>query len=175
MFIGEFNSLYMSNRWRIDSTSTGSIFTTQNSILSDNRLSEGFQLLFGYNPLPGMAFETSILQHFNEYHCFVNDTSDQPAHTDFSLSFAINDSLIKYIRYGDIYLRQEHSGLYPGSSSWFSSWGFGFGASIITAPIVYGLGLDASISFSNLDMNFNNRVDPEDGLFRFSLGILRTF
>jgi hypothetical protein len=122
-----------------------------------------------------MAFETSIKQYFKDVKSFVGDTNDQPAHTDFLVSLTINDSLVKYIRYGELYLRQEHTGLFPQGSSWFSSWGFSCGASMITAPVIYGVGLNVGLSFSFLDMNFNNRVDSEDGLFQLSLGFSRTF
>jgi hypothetical protein len=175
MIMGQFHSYYMTSRLRIDSTSSENILTTQNSVLSNKRLAEGVQLFFGYNPHPGMAFETSIKQYFKDVKSFVSDTNDQPAHTDFMISLTVNDSLVNFLRYGDLYIRQEHAGLFPQSSSWFSSWGFSCGASMITVPVIYGIGLNAGFSFSFLDMNFNNRVDSEDGLFRLSIGFSRTF
>jgi hypothetical protein len=119
--------------------------------------------------------ELVLRQNFIERHSFVNDTAKQSPHTDFSVSLSVNDSLVKYIRFGEIYLRQQHTGLFPQGSSLFSSWGFCFGTSLVTEPFMYDICLNAGVSFSYLDMNFNNRVDSEDGLFQLSLGISRTF
>jgi hypothetical protein len=172
LITGQFNSFYMANRWRYVSSDvdTG---VTQNSILSPKRLCEGVSLGYAINPYKGMALEFSLRQNIIEKHTFSIDTVHMAPGTDISLSCCINDSLFKPVRFGELFITQGHSGLYPPHSSMFSSWEFYAGAAVETNPLYFGISLNGTISFQFLDMNFNNRIDPEDGMLSFSIGFSR--
>ncbi|MGB7568796.1 MAG: hypothetical protein WBM07_13130 [Chitinivibrionales bacterium] len=177
LIAGQFNSYYMSNRWRIDSTENGDTLVTQNSMLSSKRLCQGINLLFGISPYTGMALQVSLRQNFVENHSFdtsyVHDTTKLSPGTDLSLSLCVNDSLIKLVKYGEIYLRHDHTGIFPPRSTLFSSWGFSTGLTIITNPIIFGVSLNGDLGFSFLDMNKNNRIDAGDAVFKFSISLMR--
>jgi hypothetical protein len=176
---GQFNSYYMSNRWRIDSTENGDTLVTQNSMLSPRRLCQGMSVLFGITPYKGTDLQFSLRQNFVESRSFdtayVHDTTKLGPGTDLSFSLCINDSLIKQIKYGALYVRHDHTGIFPPKSSLFSSWGFSTGLNIITNPIIFGVSVDGDIGFCFLDMNKNNRVDAGDTMLKFSIGFTRGF
>ena len=172
---GQFNSFYMANRWRIDSTGYGDTLFSQNTILSKKRSCNGLSLFFAINPIKGAALEASLRQNFSNKNSFQYDSAASGPGTDFSLSFSINDSLFKALRFGKVYIRQEHTGLYPPRSSAFSSWEFSAGAEVLSRPLFYGIAVDGDVSFGFLDMNSNNIVDPGDAIFRFSIGFSRGF
>jgi hypothetical protein len=172
---GQFNSFYMANRWSTFHSSLGDTLVTQNSILSPNRICHGLKLSFAINPHKGAMFEVTLRQNVIEHNTFSNDATKAKVGTDFSLSFCMNDSLFKPIRFGELYVRQEHSGLYPPHSSLFSSWEFSIGAAVVTHPLYYGISIDAGLSFCLLDMNFNNRIDPGEGMLDFSIGLSKGF
>jgi hypothetical protein len=176
---GQFNSYYMSNRWRIDSTGSGDTLITPNSMLSSKRLCQGLSMLFGITPFKGMDLQVSLRWNFIEKHSFdtlyVHDTTKLGPGTDLSLSLCVNDSLIKILKYGAIYLRHDHTGIFPPKSTLFSSWGFSTGLSIVTNPIIFGVSLDGDIDFSFLDMNKNNMIDAGDAMLKFSIGFTRAF
>ena len=174
---GQFNSFYMANRWRADSSADSDTLLTQNTILSDRRECEGLAFSFAVNPLKGTALEISLRQNLREKHSFASraDTLSANPGTDISLSLSINDSLFKAVRFGEVYLRQEHTGLYPPRSSFFSSWEFQTGVAVTTNPVFFGIALDADISMGFLDLNLNNQIDPGDILLTFSIGFTRSF
>lgn len=179
LIAGQFNYYYMSNRWRIDSTQSGDTLVTQNTMLSTKRLCEGIIALFAINPYRGLSLEVGLRLNVAEKNTFsaayVQDTSKLSPGVDFSLSVRTNDSLIKAIKYGELYLRQDHTGLYPPRSTVFSSWGFSTGLRAISNPLAFGISLDAEVSFSFLDLNNNNKIDPGDMLLNFSIGFMRGF
>jgi hypothetical protein len=173
LIAGQFNSAYLANRWRIIGSLGADSLVSQNTLLSEKRLCQGMDLSFAINPYKGTALEVALRQNFREKRNFLMDTADMTPGTDFSLSLCMNDSLFKPIRFGELYVRQEHSGLYPPRSRLFSSWEFSAGAAVTTHPLYFGISLDASVSFQFLDMNFDNRIGPGDGLLAFSIGFLR--
>jgi hypothetical protein len=170
---GQFNSFYMANRWRAIGPSYADTLVTQNSILSPDRLCHGLNLAFAINPHKGAMLEVTLRQNFLEKNTFSRDSTKMSAGTDFSLSFCMNDSLFKPLRFGELYVRQEHCGLYPPHSSLFSSWEFSVGAAAVTHALYFGISLDVNVSFCLLDMNFNNRIDPGEGMLEFSIGLSR--
>jgi hypothetical protein len=179
LIAGEFNYYYMSNRCRIDSSFIGDTLITANAMLSPKRMCEGVSALFGIDPYRGTSLEVGLRLNFAEKNTFnpayVQDTSKLSPGMDLSFSFRTNDSLIKAIKYGEIYLRHDHTGLYPPRSGLFSSWGFSTGLRAVSNPIAFGISLDGEVSFSFLDLNSNNRIDPGDMLLNFSIGIMRGF
>ncbi len=172
---GQFNAAYRGNRWRLFGVQGTDTLATQNTILSDKRLCQGANLSVGFNPYKGMALELSLRQNIHESHTFTIDSTKLGPGTDISFSLCIDDSLLKPVRFGELYVRQEHSGLYPPHSALFASWEFIAGASVSTHPIYFGISLDADASFRFLDMNFDNKIGQGDGLFGFSIGFSRGF
>jgi hypothetical protein len=177
LIAGQFNSFYSSNRFWIDSTDNGDSLLTQSTLLSNKRSCQGIKLSYAVNAFKGIALEVSLRQNFSEKHSFAfqPDSVKTTPGTDISIALYANDSLFKIMRYGELYVRQEHTGLFPPGSSLFSSWEFQTGASVITKPLFFGISLDADISLGFLDMNANNRVDPGDVVLEFSLCFLRSF
>jgi len=175
LIAGQFNSFYASNRWWIDSSDNGDTLLTQSTLLSTKRSCQGLALSFAINPFKGTALEVSLRQNFSEKNSFRSDSVAMGPGTDFSLSLSTNDSLFKKVRYGEIYLRQEHTGLFPPRSSMFSSWQFQAGAVVATHPLLYGIAVDGDISFGFIDMNANNKIDPGDLLLNFSICFIRNF
>jgi hypothetical protein len=172
---GEFNAAYMANRWKMSGASGAKTLVTQNTILSEKRLCQGVDLSFAINPYKGTSIEFFLRQNLHETHTFSIDTMKLGPGTDLSLSLCINDGLFKPVRFGEVYLRQDHSGLYPPHSALFSSWEFAAGASVATHPLYVGISLDANVCMRFLDLNFDNKVGPGDGLFSFSIGFVRGF
>jgi hypothetical protein len=172
---GQFNSVYMANRGRLFGASGIDTLVTQNTILSEKRLCQGAKLSFAINPYKGTAVEFSLRQNLHEDRTFSIDTMKLAPGTDLSLSLCVNDSLLKPIRFGEVFLRQEHSGLYPPHSALFSSWEFIAGASVITHPLYFGISVDAQLSYQFLDMNFDNKLNQGDGLLCLSIGFSRGF
>jgi hypothetical protein len=179
LIAGQFHSFYLSNRWRIDSTNNADTLVTQNSMLSSRRICQGINVLFGITPYKGTSLQVSLRQNFVEKNSFdtayVHDTTRVGPGTDLSLSLCVNDSLIKTVKYGSVYLRHDHTGIFPARSTLFSSWGFSTGLNIITNPVIFGISLDGDIGFSFLDMNKNNRIDAGDAMLKFSIGLTRGF
>ncbi|HEX7510544.1 MAG TPA: hypothetical protein VF335_04540 [Chitinivibrionales bacterium] len=180
LLVGQFNSFYMANRWRIDSSAAGDTLLTQNTILSTGRSCQGIALSCAFNPFVGAGIELSVRQNLREKHSFHVDTAhvDTAAMapgTDFSLSLCVNDSLFKAIRYGELYVRQEHTGLFPPRSSVFASWEFQAGLAVTTNPLFFGIAVDADIAFGFLDMNVNNKIDPGDLAMMISACFTRSF
>jgi hypothetical protein len=171
---GEFNSFYMANRWKTLPTSTGdTALITQNSILSKKRICQGLLLGFGMNPYKGTAVELSVRQNLVENHSFSIDTVEASPGTDIALSLRADETLFKPLRYAQAYIRQEHMGLFPPHSSLFSSWEFSAGLAAATHPLYFGISLQGSFFFQFLDLNFNNKIDPGDGMTVFTIGLSR--
>jgi hypothetical protein len=172
---GQFNSYYMANRWRVGKTPGGDTLSTLNTMLSDKRSSVGVHLDFSGTLYKGTEIAFFLRQNIREQHTFSMDTVASSPGTDLGLSLRVNEQLLKYIRYGEFFVRQEHSGLYPPHSSLFSSWEFSLGVSVLTLPLYAGIALDTDFSLGFLDLNFDNRVGSEDALVGFSIGFSRGF
>jgi hypothetical protein len=171
----QFNSYYMKNRWRVGNASQGDTLSTLNTILSDKRSCQGLHVTFTRNFYKGLEIAFAFRQNFREKHTFSTDTIVSSPGTDLEISLHVNDSLYKFIRFGEFFVRQEHSGLYPPHSSLFSSWEFSLGVSVFTKPLFGGVSMDGSISLGFLDMNFDNRISSGDAMWEFSLGFSRGF
>ncbi len=175
LIAGQFNSWYMSNRWRRFGINGDDTIVTQNTILSGSRSCQGVDVVFVVNPSKATALELSLRQNFREKHTFALDTVAAPPGTDFSASLKARDGLFKFLRYGEVYVRQERAGIYPPRSSVFSSWAFSAGAIVETNPLYFGIALSGDVSVGYLDMNFDNRADSGDTVIRFSIGLSRDF
>jgi hypothetical protein len=151
------------------------MIVTQNSILSKKRTCQGLQLGFGINPYKGTSIEISLRQNVAEKNTFNRnfDTTKISPGTDLSLLLRADDDLVKQLRFAQAYIRQEHMGLFPPHSSMFSSWEFSAGVAAATRPLYFGISLEGSFSFQFLDLNFNNRIDPGDGMTVFSIVLSR--
>lgn len=176
---GEFNSYYMSNRWRIVGKGNNDTLITQNSMVSAKRLCQGLAMSFGTSAIKGTALQVALRWNMIEKNSFdtayVHDTTRLGPGADLSLSVRVNDSLIKILKFGEVSLRHDHTGIFPPKSTLFSAWGFSLGLTVITNPIIFGVSIDGDFSFGFLDMNNNNAVDAGDAVFTFSIGLSKGF
>jgi hypothetical protein len=172
---GQFHSFYMSNRYRlIDTMSAHDTLFTQNTMLSTKRKTTKLDLSFGMSPYKGVSLSASFYPDVYEKRTLASDTSHENLETGFGLSCSINDSLFKNIKYGTVFVRATHIGLFPPTPS-FPSWGFAVGADVISNPLVMGVGFSGGFSLYYLDMNSNDIIDPTDNVVEFRVGLRRGF
>jgi hypothetical protein len=126
------------------------------------------------SPYKGVSLSASFCPDVYEKHTLATDTSHENLETGFGVSCSINDSLFKNIKYGTVFVRATHIGLFPPTPS-FPSWGFAVGADVISNPLVMGVGFSGGFSLYYLDMNSNNIIDPTDNVVEFRVGLRRGF
>jgi hypothetical protein len=170
LIAGQFHSFYMSNRARVDTIGLNDTLITQNTMLSPRKRSGKIELFFGINPRKGIALDAWYKQNVYDNFALAGDSGYTSGDFDVGLSFSINDSLWRPIKYCSIYFQQTHGGLYPPRTM-FPSWGLRTGFDLVTNPILFGVGLSAGFSLYYLDMNSNNTIEPVDNVMEFYLGL----
>lgn len=177
-----FSPIYLTNRYRIKKDQSGfyeDTILTQNNSLSQKRQSTGFALTFKANPIKGMDVDVYYKQDFaskntlNLFHSTFETDSARDIPGDFTLmaKCKVNDSLVPFFKYADIYVQQYHGRLYPGDSKIFSSWGMQSGFNILTQPIFKNMAFEAGGKLLYIDGNSNNAVDNHDFIFEFCIGM----
>jgi hypothetical protein len=171
---GQFNSFYMSNRARVISTAAlHDTLLTQNGLLSDRKSTGKLELFFGISPVKGTALNAFYKQNIFDRHPLAYPAADSlysGPDLSLGLSFSVNDSLWRPLKYAAVYFQETHGGLYPPKSI-FPSWGLAAGFDAVTNPILFGVGLSAGVSWYYLDMNADNKIDAQDNVIEFSLGL----
>lgn len=182
--LSQFSSFYLSNRQRLitggDQAESIDTLFTQNNILSNKRSTTGFSLFYKLNPWKGSAIDFSWQQNFIERNSFVifhqdsTSTSRNAAMGDFSfnLKFSVDENLLHFMKFADIYVRQTHGALYPSLGTYFYSWGFESGFDLLTMPLFLNMAFKAGGKFYYFDNgNLNNNIDPGDMFFEFYAGL----
>ena len=167
---GQYNDVYMSNRARVDTAGGHDTLITQNTLLSPRRRSGKIELFFGLSPHKGISLDAWYKQNVYGKYLLAADTNYTSADLDAGISLSVNDGLWSPIKYGSVYFRQTHGGLYPPRGL-FPSWGTRAGFDVVTNPILFGVGFAAGASLYYLDLNFNNAVDPSDDVMECYLAV----
>lgn len=178
-----FSPFYLSNRYRVKNDESGifedTIFTQDNH-LSNKRRSTGFALTFKTNPIKGMDVDVYYKQDFisrntlNIINSDQNTDSSQNVSGDFTvqLNCRINDTLVSFFKYAEIYLQQYHGRLFPGKANIFSSWAMQSGFNLLTRPLLFKtMAFEAGGKLLYIDRNNNNQVDGSDLIFEFFMGV----
>ena len=172
LIAGQFHSFYMTNRSRIivDTAGLHDTLVTQNTLLGTRKSTGKIELSFGINPVRGMSLAASYKQNMLDNYAYAKDPNYTNPDLELGLSFSVNDSLWKPIKYATVYFQETHGGLYPIKTI-VPSWGMRTGFDLVTNPILFGVGLSAGFSLYYLDMNSNNAIDPNDNVTEFYLGL----
>ncbi|MBN1602995.1 MAG: hypothetical protein JW915_15405 [Chitinispirillaceae bacterium] len=176
-----FNSRYHSNRYRIkngESSFFPDTIITLTNAYSKNRYTVGFELFFKINPYKGVDIQFEWQQDIsNRYSIlFPTDTikgRDAPGDFSLKLSGRINEKIVKYLRYGEIFLIQNHGTLLPYSGTFFKSWDFESGLYALSKPLFLNLAfeLGASVFYFDQGSRLDNEVTGTDLIFELSAGV----
>lgn len=182
LFSGMFDSRYHSNRYRIkkgenEFLGDDTIMTLTNA-LSKNRNATGFDLVFKTNPYKGVDIQFEWQQDVSNKNSvlYVNDTSkghDAPGDFSLKLSGRVNEDLVKVLKYGEIFIIQNHGTLVPGGGSFFKSWNFESGIYALSKPLFLNLAFELGGSFFYFDQGpkLDNKIMSSDIIFELSAGV----
>jgi hypothetical protein len=162
-----FNSRYHSNRYRVKNGESSffpdTIITLTNGF-SRNRYALGFELFFKINPHKGVDVQFEWQQDISNRHSILlpADTikgRDAPGDFSLKLSGRINEKLVKYLRYGELFFVQNHGTILPYSGTIFRSWDFESGLYALSKPLFLNLAFELGASFFYFDQG--SRLDNE--------------
>jgi hypothetical protein len=182
-----FNSHYQSNRYRIKNGETSfdldTVITLTNAY-SKKRTTAGFDLYFKTTPYKGIDVQFEWTQDFSNRKSmlFPIDTTqghDAPGDFSFKLSGRINEQLVKYLRYGELYFIQNHGTTIPYGGTFFKSWDFESGLYALSKPLILNLAFELGMSFFYFDIGtirdnrtiLNNKIAGNDVIFELSAGV----
>jgi hypothetical protein len=177
-----FSPFYLSNRYRVKKDQSGfhnDTVYTQNNYLSKKRQSTGLAFTFKTNPVKGLDLEiyykqdflsknTLDLIHSNQGH---DSALNVPGDFTVLLNCRVNDTLVPFIKYGEIYFQQYHGRLFPADASIFLSWGMQSGINLVTRPLFKRLSFEAGGRLLYIDRNHDNSVGGKDLIFEILLGM----
>lgn len=172
-----FSPFYLSNRYRIKKDQSGFYDDTvyaQNNYLSRKRHSCGFALTFKANPVKGLDLDFYYKQDFiseNTVNLHNDSTLKVPGDFTLLLKCKINDTLVPFIKYGEIYFQQYHGRLFPADANFFLSWGMQSGFNLVTRPLFKRLAIETGARLLYIDRNHNNSVESKDLIFEIFSGI----
>jgi hypothetical protein len=178
---GLFDSHYQSDRYRIkdgESSFIPDTLITLTNAYSKKRYAVGFDLLFKINPYKGVDIQFEWQQDLsNKYSILLpgDTTKGRDAPGDFSLKLSgrINETLVKYLRYGEFYITQNHGAIIPYNGMFFKSWDFESGMYALSKPLFFNLAFELGASFFYFDVGsrLDNEVTGTDFIFELSAGV----
>jgi len=108
------------------------------------------------------------LIHSNQGH---DSALNVPGDFTVLLNCRVNDTLVPFIKYGEIYFQQYHGRLFPADASIFLSWGMQSGINLVTRPLFKRLSFEAGGRLLYIDRNHDNSVGGKDLIFEILLGM----
>ncbi len=178
---GQFDAGYMTNRYRIknDKAYLTDTLITPNNFLPRDRRAFGISAFCKMNPFRGTDVDISYKQDIsarNNISIVSNDSVvTQTVNGDFSfnLRLAINDSLVKFIKYAEISLRQAHGRMYPAKGLPFAGWTFAGEYRISSIPVFNDFVFETAGRFFYIDKGpvRNNRIERDDMATEISISI----
>ena len=176
---GNFHSFYSSNRCRIikaNIRTNPDTLIAQSVALSPDRRATGIMAFFDCNPTPVTGLEIFYKQDIANHSPLLDSTID-PLVVNWGVRLSATQKAIPFLRHASLSLSQVHTGLFPGGSGLFSSWGFSTTGSMISVPIrpLFDLCVVGDLDLSFVDVNFNNKLDPNDMVFTISIGLHKGF
>jgi hypothetical protein len=180
----QFNSLYISNRSHLkyaELKGNPDTLFTQSTYLSQNRKATGIALLYKANPLKGMDIDVQYKQDLfsddalNLIQADSTGDSSVDVNGDFTifLKCKINDTLVPFIKYAEIFLEQTHGKLYPYNGKLFASWGTQIGFFLLTRPLLFNMAFEAGGTLLYIDTGYklNNSIESNESVFELFLGL----
>ncbi|MBN1576341.1 MAG: hypothetical protein JW913_07315 [Chitinispirillaceae bacterium] len=179
----QFDISSMDNRYRIKSYPYNEFIDTvltPNNVLSRERHTMGFSLFLKINPFRGTDIDLSYKQDLIGKRTVKVVSLDTivsrtvPFDFSFRLRAAINDSLLKFIRYAEVSLQQSHGPLYPaGMGLPFYSWTFNGGYDVLTVPFFFNIAFETGGRFFYIDTGRrrDDRISRGDLIGEFRAGI----
>lgn len=180
LFSSQFDQFYVVQRSFVnyDSYKDTTTLESQNSILSPDRSALGVTLFYNVNPLKGVDVAFSYKANFKERKTFVagaDSKSSVAGHPDYSYSLrcAINDTVVKFIKYAGVYIHQAHATLHPSTGKPFLTWNSEAGADIQTNPLFKNIAIETRIKYFYLDdgIDPNNIITDQDHILEWYLGL----
>jgi hypothetical protein len=181
LFSSMFNSQYQSIRYRIKKGETDflpdTVITLTNAISRDRRTT-GFDLVFKTNPYKGVDVQFEWQQDVSNKNSVLSPTDtgkgyNAPGDFSFKLSGRVNEDLVKVLRYGEIFIAQNHGTILPGGGTFFKSWNFESGIYALSKPLILNLAFELGASFFYFDMGhkLDNKIMSNDMIFELSAGV----
>lgn len=181
LLLNQFDQFYVAQGSFIETNKFTGVKTveSQNSVLSPQRRTVGLSLFYNVNPFKGTDIAFSYRQNIKEKKTFIlateNRDSSTTANRDYSYSFrlALNDTLLRYVRYFALYVNQNHVSLFPQDGSLFLSWNTEIGVELQTIPFFNKYALEAGFRYFYLDNgNYSqNFINKKDRIVEGYLGI----
>jgi hypothetical protein len=159
----EFDEFYCSHRSVLlrdmtNATPAKDTLLTPTTALNPRRFASSLFASVGTNAIKGTDISLSYTQGVSSENAFafrsdsIPDTAQVKSPLDFSLGlrFAVKEETIPFIRFGELYFRQNHGTLFPRSGSIFSSWNCEAGFDCISEPLYKDVSLEVGGKFFNL-------------------------
>ncbi|HEX2956236.1 MAG TPA: hypothetical protein VHO70_05375 [Chitinispirillaceae bacterium] len=176
----QFDSRYHSTRYHIKKGESSflpdTVITLTNS-LSPDRYATGFDLIFKTNPYKGVDVQFEWQQNISNTNAVLSPTdtgkgSDAPGDFSLKLSGRVNQDLVKVLRYGEIFVAQNHGTVEPGGGTFFKSWNFESGINALSMPLFLNLAFELGASFFYFDQGkLDNKIMSKDIIFELSAGV----
>jgi hypothetical protein len=178
----QFDAGYMNNRYRSKSDLISRFMDTvmtPNNLLARKRRTFGVSLFFKMNPFRGTDIDFSYKQDLASKHTVdivsLDSIRIRSISGDFSfrLKAAINDSLVKFIRYAELTLQQSHGRLYPAEGLPFAGWTFIGGYDVMSIPVFFNIAIETGGRFFYIDTGRlrNNRIEGNEFIAEIRAGI----
>ncbi|MDG5814722.1 hypothetical protein QA601_06525 [Chitinispirillales bacterium ANBcel5] len=172
----QFGRSYMRQRTMFQSADSGNSLSLQtpNSILSEERNTQGFFLDFRINPTPGTSFQAYFKRDYKTENSFnvIDTTQEETKNFSFDLSFTFDETFLPFISNGIIYVTQANGALYPPNGSFFSSLSFESGFEITTLPLFFNCLLTAAAKFYFSDQSSDlQKFGDTNSVFEVQIGI----
>ncbi len=181
MLSQQFGHSYMKNRAHLftDFINEGpDTIVSQNMQLASGRSTQGVLIDFRMNPFPGSSVEAYIKHDYKSRSDSTRNDSSFKIMPDFTfdINFSVDETVLPFLRYASIFLRQQNGTHFPGGSSYFKSLSFESGLELMTTPLIFGIALSTNGRFQFL--NRGGIAESAENVlpaFDFGIDIIREF
>ncbi|MDD5675991.1 MAG: hypothetical protein PHC61_17605 [Chitinivibrionales bacterium] len=173
---GQLSAFYMSDRAWIVKPSRFSgakdTFYTQNSALSEKKMSRALAFALRTNPFKGYALDLSYCWNIADRNALASDSGFRGPDISYMIGVSIDDGVFPKVHWARFAIGQAHAGLYPAGSSPFASWGYNLQLEALTQPLAFNTALTTYLRYYFLDLGaFDNKVHSGDNVFEMGIGL----